>query len=123
MLRNVTGIANWEMVAFVIINKLLVGNNRRISRSEIMTLENLSLAEFVTGVLGHRRNPKCAEQTLQRTLQNMRDKGFIDFLGNGEYRITEIGYKKAEEYREKKRSFDKWKSVYNEQNGKRIGAK
>jgi hypothetical protein len=77
MFRNVTGIPNWEMMAFVIINKLLVGNNRRISRSEIMTIENLSLAEFITGALGHKKKPKNVEETLQRTLQNMRDKGFI----------------------------------------------
>lgn len=111
MLRNATGIPNWEMIAFIIIHKLLVGKNRHVSRSEIMTSENLFLAEFVTSALGHKKKPKCAQETLQRTLQNMRDKGFIDFLGNGEYKITDMGYIKVEEYGNKY-PYDKLMSVY-----------
>jgi NAD/NADP transhydrogenase beta subunit len=111
MLRNITGIPNWEMVAFVIINRLLVGKNRRVIRSEIMTSENLSLVEFITGALGHKKKPRNAQETLQKTLQNMRDKGFIDFLGSGEYEITNTGYNMAKEFGEKF-SYEKCMSIY-----------
>jgi hypothetical protein len=111
-LKTDAGVPNWELCAWVIINKLLVGKNRRFSRSEFMTLENLSLMEFVTSkALQHKRNPQHVMETLQRTIQNMRDKGHIDFLGQGEYRLTDAGVKKAEEMRSKY-SYDKWMSVF-----------
>ena len=45
-------------------------------------------------ILGkHKKNPKEAENTLQRTVENMRDKGWIDFLGRGDYRLTDKGHK------------------------------
>lgn len=89
------GHSNWEIVTFIIIDKLIVGNNRYFSRSEIMTMDNIKLAEILTAALGHKIKPKHPEETLQRTLQNLRDKGFIDFLGGGEYKLTDKGFEKA----------------------------
>ena len=42
---------------------------------------------------GHKIRPKHPEETLQRTLQNMRDKNWIDFVDRGEYELTDEGYK------------------------------
>ncbi len=42
---------------------------------------------------GHKKMPKHPEETLQRTMQNMRDKNWIKFLGKGEYELTDEGYK------------------------------
>ena len=93
--KIIRGYSNWEIVAFIIIDKLIVGNNRHFRRSEIMTMDNLRLAEILTAALGHKRKPKHPEETLQKTLQNLRDKGFIDFLGNGEYKLTDTGFETA----------------------------
>ena len=78
--KIIKGYSNWEIVAFIIIAKLIVGNNRYFSRPEIMTMENLKLAEIITASLGHKKKPQHSEKSFQRTLQNMRDKGFIEFL-------------------------------------------
>jgi len=93
--KIIPGYSNWELIAFIIINKLIVGNNRYFRRSEIMTMDNLRLAEILTAALGHKKKPKHPEETLQRTLQNLRNKGFIDFLGNGEYKLTDTGFETA----------------------------
>ena len=90
--KIIPGYSNWEIVTFIIIDKLIVGNNRYFSRSEIMTMDNIKLAEILTAALGHKIKPKHPEETIQRTLQNLRDKGFIDFLGNGEYKLTDTGF-------------------------------
>jgi hypothetical protein len=39
---------------------------------------------------------------------------FINFLGMGEYELTDIGYGKAKEF-ENKYPYKKWESVYREQ--------
>ena len=41
--------------------------------------------------MGHKKDPGSLENTLQRTIQNLRDKGYIDFLGSGEYHLTVKG--------------------------------
>jgi hypothetical protein len=89
--KIIPGVSNWEFIAFIILNHLATAKNHVISRSEIMTIQNLTLAEKITEAFGHKSNPKHPDKTLQRTLQNMRDKGYIDFLGVGEYRLTEKG--------------------------------
>ena len=108
------GIPNWELCAWVIIGKLLVGKSRNFSRSEFMKIDNVSMAQLLTVALGHKRRPQCAESTLQRTLQNMRDKGYIDFLGKGEYRLTDSGAEKLGSVTEKGWEFDKLMSAYKE---------
>lgn len=84
-------VPNWEAFAFIILDHLATTENHVISRSEIMTIQNLTLAEKITKALGHKSNPKHPDKTLQRTLQNMRDKGYIDFIDRGEYKLTEKG--------------------------------
>lgn len=91
--KIIPGYSNWELIAFIIISKLIVGNNPYFRRSEIMTIENLKLAEILTAALGHKKKPRHPEETLQHTLQKMRDKGFMEFLGSGEYKLTDDGFK------------------------------
>lgn len=95
MKKLIQGVSNWQLIALMIINKVKVGNNRRMSRTEIFSSENLYFAVRFTELLGHKNKPKHPEETLQRTLQNLRDKGYIDFLGDGEYRLTEKGVEAA----------------------------
>ena len=92
IIKIIPGYSNWELIAYIIINKLIVSNNRCFMRSEIMTMDNLKLAEMLTAALGHKIKPKHSEETMQRTLQNLRDKGCINFLGAGEYKLTDTGF-------------------------------
>ena len=95
MIKLISGYSNWEIIAFIIINKLLVGSNRFFTRSELMSTDNLKLAEILTAALGHKERPEHPEETLQRTLQNLRDKGYIKFLGRGEYNLSDTGFESA----------------------------
>jgi len=90
--KIIPGYSNWEIIVFIIISKLIVGNNFYFMRSEIMTAENIKLAETISAALGHKIKPQHPEETIQRNLQNMRDKGFIKFLGNGKYKLTNEGF-------------------------------
>ena len=83
---------NWETIIWIIIKKILVVDNPRFSRSELMTTEHLDFAVTLTSVLGHKSKPRHPEETVQRTIQNMRDKGLIMFHGDGEYELTKLGY-------------------------------
>ena len=87
---------NWETIACILIKKILVVKNPHFSRSELMTTEHLDFAVTLSSALGHKSKPQHPEETLQRTIQNMRDKGFIKFHGDGEYELTELGYYKME---------------------------
>jgi hypothetical protein len=84
--------SRWEVIAFIIFNKLLVGKNKTVSRSEIMAADNITLAVALTEALGLKKDPKHPEATLQRTIQNLREKKLIDFLTPGEWRLTEEGF-------------------------------
>ena len=90
--KIIPGYSNWEIIVFIIISKLIVGNNLYFRRSEIMTSDNIKLAEMLSTALGHKIKPRHPEETMQRTLQNMRDKAFIKFLGRGEYQLTNDGF-------------------------------
>ncbi|MHC4586258.1 MAG: hypothetical protein ACYS3N_17135 [Planctomycetota bacterium] len=83
---------NWETIAFMIIKKILVCKNPHFSRSELMTMEHLNFAVILSSALGHIDKPRHPEETLQRTIQNMRDKNLIKFHGDGEYELTKLGY-------------------------------
>lgn len=87
---------NWETFVFVVIKMILVGDNPYFSRSEIMSSKNISSLVSISKVCGHKKNPKHPEETVQRTLQDLRDKGCIDFLGRGEYKLTQKGYQEME---------------------------
>jgi hypothetical protein len=83
---------NWETIAFILIREILVCNNPYFSRSELMSTEHLNFSVSLSSVMGHKDKPQHPENTLQRTIQNMRDKRFIIFHGNGEYELTKLGY-------------------------------
>lgn len=82
----------WETMAFLCINKLIGEDNREFYRSQLMSADMLNFAVKLTGALGHKENPQKPEETLQRTIQNMRDKKYITFLERGKYRLTMEGY-------------------------------
>lgn len=92
--------SSWEAVAFMIIKKILVGNNPFFYRTELMKTKHLSFAVKLLGFMGHKKKPKHPDKTLQKTIQNMRDKGFIEFLGQGEYKLTKKGYEEMEKVAE-----------------------
>jgi len=52
---------------------------------------NIDIALNWLDAFGHKKLPKTPEETLQRTIQDLRDRGYILFLGNGEYKLTKKG--------------------------------
>ena len=89
---HLTGRSNWETLAFLIVNKITNGDHIVFNRTNLMS--NIDFAINILPILGHKNKPEHPEETLQRTIQNLRDKGFIEFLGNGKYKLSEDGYKK-----------------------------
>lgn len=84
--------SNWETVAFTLIRNLIKPNMQNIfNRSQLMTQKNLDLATVLLKILGHKKHPEKPEQTLQKNLQNLRDKGYLEFLGDGRYKFTNEG--------------------------------
>jgi hypothetical protein len=96
MIKIIPGYSNWEIVLLIIINKVTIGKNRRFNRSDIITSDNIKFAETLTSALGHKEKPEHPEETIQRTMQNLRDKGYVYFLGGGEYRLTDDGIEATE---------------------------
>jgi predicted transcriptional regulator len=43
-------------------------------------------------MLGHKERPEQPAATLDRTIQNLRNKGYIEFIARGEYKLTEKGF-------------------------------
>ncbi|MDA8172207.1 MAG: hypothetical protein M0Z48_10335 [Nitrospiraceae bacterium] len=85
--------SNWETVAFLLINKILGRRNFPFERPGLMSAANLQAAVIFLMLLGHKENPTHPEQSLQSTIQKMRDKGYIEFCdGRGKYKLTEVGY-------------------------------
>jgi DNA-binding PadR family transcriptional regulator len=83
--------SNWECVAFIIIYNFLISTGRQFTRSSLMNSENIDKAVKWLYRLNHKEYPEHPEATLQRTLQNLRDKGYIIFHGQGKYELTEDG--------------------------------
>ncbi len=84
--------SNWETIAFLLINRI-AGKSGLFNRAQIM--KNIDMAVLLSSrILGHKKNPDHPEETLQKTMQNLRDKGFIDFLGRGEYKLTATGHER-----------------------------
>ncbi len=88
--------SNWETVAFLLIYDFLKTTGKCFIRSELMRLENLDKAVNWLQHLNHKKDPKNPEETLQRTIQNLRDKGYITFHGQGEYELTNPGVEECE---------------------------
>jgi len=86
--------SNWETIAFYLIEPLIRDKKRRFSRQQV--LKDFENVIPILPILGHKKNPQHTEETLQRTLENMRDKKWLNFLGGGytgEYELTDTGYK------------------------------
>jgi hypothetical protein len=83
--------SNWEIAAFLTIKHILVGKILRFSRSELMNFSNLENAQKLLIFFGHKENPQKLESTMQRTIQNLRIKGYISFIDRGEYKLTSKG--------------------------------
>jgi DNA-binding PadR family transcriptional regulator len=85
------GIPNWELLVWSLIEPHITEKSRRFSAAQIMREKYESIYKTLK-VLGHKKAPKAPEATMRRTLENMRDKGWIEFYGGGEYELTEDGY-------------------------------
>ena len=107
------GNSNWETIAFILINRV-VGRNSLFNRMQL--IKNIDTVVSLSALLGHKKNPDHPEETLQRTLQNMRDKGFIDFLGAGEYKLTPAGHKRMKHAIETIQSVFKENDDFNKDN-------
>jgi len=83
--------SNWEFVAWFLIDQCITGRDRSFTRAQIMR-RNYDEIYDVLIILGHKKRPQHMEETIQKTLQNMRDKNWILFLGQGDYRLTNEGY-------------------------------
>ena len=88
--------SNWETVAFLLIYDFLKTTGRRFVRSQLIRTENIDKAVKWLQHLNHKKYPEHPEETLQRTIQNLRDKGYIIFYGQGEYELTESGIYECE---------------------------
>ena len=96
--RNVS--SNWEFVVWYLIDPLIRSEkDRRFTRAQIMR-KNYDEVYLILIGLGHKKRPEHPEETIQKTLQNMRDKNWIKFIDRGEYELTEDGYKELLENKE-----------------------
>jgi hypothetical protein len=59
-----------------------------LTRSDHISYDRISIAEMMVPILDHKKNQRYPENTIQRTTQNLRDGGNIDFAGHGRYRMT-----------------------------------
>ena len=101
MTFKITGRSNWENIAFYFIEKYVTSDSNIVYRQDIFSDSDLYFfSEQFAPLFLHKKKPRHPEETLQRTLQNLRDKGYLDFLGQGEYRLTEEGRAiiKSEDY-------------------------
>jgi predicted transcriptional regulator len=84
--------SNWEFVVWYLVDPYVTEKHREFTRSEILQ-ENYEEIYQLLKVVGHKKRPEHIEQTIQKTLQNMRDKNWILFFGQGDYKLTDEGYK------------------------------
>lgn len=90
-----SGRSNWETILFLIINTMTIqGKVRSFCRTQLLRSKNVDAAIMFSKILGHKARPEHPEETIQGTLQKMRDKGFILFKGNGYYELTPFGFLK-----------------------------
>lgn len=83
--------SNWEFVAWFLIDPCVTEKDRSFTRAQIMRSDYEEIYDLLI-MLGHKKCPQHPEETIQKTLQNMRDKGWITFIGQGDYRLTIEGY-------------------------------
>lgn len=102
MILKLAGVrSNWEVVIFYLIQPFVNETKRRFSRSRILR-SNYDNIYIILALLGHKKKPTSIEQTIQKTLQNMRDKGWIEFLRpyRGEYELTDTGYEELKRHKD-----------------------
>lgn len=83
--------SNWEFVTWNLIDPHITEKDQSFSRSQIFRSNYDEIYDLLI-LLGHKKRPQFPEQTIQKTLQNMRDKNWITFLGQGDYKLTKGGY-------------------------------
>lgn len=83
--------SNWEFVSWYLIDSSITENDRSFSRTQLLRKDYAEIYDILT-ILGHKKRPQHPEETIQKTLQNMRDKNWIIFLGQGDYKLTDEGY-------------------------------
>lgn len=103
--------SNWEFVAWYLIDSCVSEKHRDFTRAQVMRKNYEEIYQILL-ILGHKKRPQHTEETLQRTLQNMRDKNWIEFMGQGDYKVTESGY---QELLSHKQNIDKVRSFTPEQ--------
>jgi hypothetical protein len=69
---------SWEAIGFLLIGRIVTSQKPDFSRSQLMSADNLVLAEKVSEKLGHKKEPAHIEETLQNKIQNMMKKGYLE---------------------------------------------
>jgi len=92
--------SNWEFVAWFLIDQCITDRDRSFTRAQIMRKNYDDIYDLLI-LLGHKKHPQHMEETIQKTLQNMRDKNWIIFLGQGDYMLTNEGYSELISQKEK----------------------
>lgn len=92
--------SNWDLFIFTFLREILAGNPKRVFyRKELMSNKYLLKAEEMSKAQGHKKDAQKIEQTMQKTLQTMRDKvdgSWVEFsVGGhrGQYKLTPLGVK------------------------------
>jgi len=101
------GKSDWEFVAWYLIDPCITEKDRSFTRAQIMRKNYEEIYQLLI-LSGHKKHPQHMEATIQKTLQNMRDKKWIIFLGQGDYKLTDEGYRELliqKEYINEVRSF------------------
>ena len=88
--------SNWEAVVFWILHRFVLEPNTTFSRSQIMRQDNFDYALRLLGALGHNERSETPENTIQATIQKMRDHGHMLFLGDGRYQLTDKGFERMQ---------------------------
>jgi len=83
--------SNLETVAFILIYQITGHAGKLFTRIQFMSSQNMKMANDWLVKLNHKKEPEHLEESLQGTLQNLRDKGFIIFHGAGNYELTRTG--------------------------------
>ena len=89
------GGSNWETIVFLYLNDFLGGENRVILRKQFLSPENVDSMVKWAERLGHKKHPKSPTETLQRRIEDMKAKGYMDFVPySGEWKLTKKGYER-----------------------------
>jgi hypothetical protein len=94
--------SNWEVVIFYLIQPFVNETKRHFSRSRMLGRNYDKIYIILAALLGHKKHPTSVEQTIQGTLQTMRNKGWIKFLRaySGEYELTDQGFKELNRHKD-----------------------